>query len=889
MTLFANSKKQNLSYHCLAVAQVALSLFDKLELVDANPIKTLGIENRNIFKEHIFLSGIFHDWGKIDKNFQNFINNKLITDNDSSVLDGTHYQNDKGKNNDPFNFDNYPRHNEFSWAFTKLLSIVRNQVVGYSVYFHHAKIERSDSKGKIEEWGTQTILNKFLDNENNLEDFKTNSKDFFNKILDVELKIEQSSLVKLIVEEIGKLSLDILGFTNEILPPVFLYQKFTGSQKYHESMDVQEINNLLTRSLIVSADRIVSSWTSDELNDRILNKDWVVISEKQESNLIFSIENMIDTFKINNQNNPENRERDVEQNKVANILANKKEVSVLFGPAGCGKTKIFLEWYYEKNKNLENPQKLYIITPRKMICQSLYNELHRDYIPGASIELITGDKKVLWTGSEEINLSALDKSKYFKANVVILTLDQILAIMLSHKNIDMLLDIINSSVVCDEFHEFFNMPGIVLLFKNIIKMKNMKLNADTLLVSATPNYFFMEDVLKINENNIQYIDTFNKEQFNFIFNIFDKNNEKSALYDKQPIGSIVIFNTAIESQKSSIKVEHENTLNFHSKFTPNDKLEIYKIIVNEFSKKIPYSLKVLRSGPIVQASLNISTMNLMTQICSAENWCQRVGRANRFANNLSMANVSTVLSKDTVLENYNNNGELKFLKKIDSARQSVSWINYLIRGLSTVDFSGLIKRKMTLSDLYKEYANYHKVQATKDAYRDDFEGVLAKSTKLFTNNDFTPVQRFYKPTKKLNVKLSSVSLRGKSVYVLPVIYDLYNKQKKAWLYIPSTTVDNKDTLTLPEDDIFIYPEIINAQVGILSSRKINDFTDVTYTPQKNYMKMKLFKVIKEAKESSAPIILSYLGVSQEENIANQFGLVYLLKGELKVGLYKMSI
>ncbi|MBC7473934.1 MAG: CRISPR-associated endonuclease Cas3'' [Candidatus Sericytochromatia bacterium] len=883
--MFANSKKQTLAMHSIGVANVALKLFLKFKMEASSPLKKT-FENIEKIKETIFFAGLFHDIGKVDPNFQKFLEQKEVTDAKEPALDGVHFLEKKEDN--PFSFINYPRHNEISWALA--LHFLRNDdAAQYAIYYHHAKVKRAKKGRDLPEWTNSTTL-ELAFSEDNIQSF---CHTFFTEISLLPNNFNgmenKFNSIKMLVDE--------LNLNGNTIPPQFLFNNI-NAQNYgidkRLQKDLNEIKNLLVRSLVVSADRIISSLSASQLTEFVENNDWDYLCNQnilpEENSLSNNISNMLDNFIVKNEANPQNRERDNAQSKTAKKLALKNEVSTLFGPAGCGKTKIFLEWYRNKTALGDN-KKLFIITPRKMICSSLFNELRKDYIPHAKIELLTGDEKNFWNGKEL--QTEEDMNTWGESDITITTIDQLVSVMLSHKKIDMLLQFLDSYVIFDEFHEFFNIPGIVILFKLFIRLKSMLNDSKTLLVSATPNYFFIESILGLNvSRTVEYIDTFNKESYQFSFSQYkinsqDKNQlSNSVLFDKQQPGTIVIFNTAKASQSSTISVSGEDVINFHSKFTPFDRRNIYSDIIKNWNKEHPATSKVLRSGPIVQASLNISTMNLLTQVCSAENWCQRIGRANRFASKTNTAHVITVLSDKTMIGQTVNNSELKFLEKIAAKNQTLAWLDYF----KIKNFIGAsLSCNLTLSDIYSQYKEFHSLAGTKQAYTDDFEKIISDSLKVFSNNDFTPIE-FWKPFKQNKIKkLSSKSMRGASIYVLPVVYDIYTKSIGDWLYIPSEQVKSENLLSLSEQDLIGKDILFNNQISFLRNLRINRFADATYESSKKYATMNNFKIKIEAKNSTSPLLLSYTSDVPDYINKNKSGLFYVTKGSVKVGLYAMSI
>lgn len=134
------------------------------------------------------------------------------------------------------------------------------------------------------------------------------------------------------------------------------------------------------------------------------------------------------------------------------------------------------------------------------------------------------------------------------------------------------------------------MAGFNILFAELIKCKKLQQSEDslpnTLLVSATPNYYFVNNFLKLDE--IIGIDSFNDKPYNIDFIDFDESieDQSNPLYNKeQQENTFVISNTAITAQKSFIDNQStENSILTHSKFTPKDRTNIFEKVFSSFKE-----------------------------------------------------------------------------------------------------------------------------------------------------------------------------------------------------------------------------------------------------------------------------------------------------------------
>ena len=126
---YANTKQQRLDQHLFAVGFLAHNIVKRQVPNDDNLAKS------------VFLSGIWHDVGKIDPAFQKWLSKKLKKKlNEEVPEDGQHIEGAT-----KFSFDKHPRHNEISLLFFHLFfnsgeineeSIRRAE---HTIFWHHTK------------------------------------------------------------------------------------------------------------------------------------------------------------------------------------------------------------------------------------------------------------------------------------------------------------------------------------------------------------------------------------------------------------------------------------------------------------------------------------------------------------------------------------------------------------------------------------------------------------------------------------------------------------------------------------------------------------------------------------------------------------------------------
>ena len=831
---YANTHLQRLDQHLFAVGYVAEQLYMRYYPED------------KVLSQAVFIAGCLHDIGKLDPNFQSWATkekNKLFI-----AEDGQHI--DEAK----FSFEKHPRHNEISLALYTLLDDPSLKSVNgenkkrikHAIYWHHAKPFRP--KGGFETVGDiYQVLDKSLNGdawvsvvERSIELLRKVSK------LDTEYRSSPESVLSRSVAT----SVDsdkIYDVENHQVPSYKEYRESERLDDFKQQAHSNAVNNQL-RACLITADRWVSSLSPSELAGAIEQKELgqFIVDKFELSGL--TPDSLLETHITDCLSSFPDDERGKQQASAAQKLADTPDrVRVLAGAAGCGKTKIALEW-----AKLRGAKQVLWICPRVQICQGLFTELResgKPYLPNATVELHTGEFKC----TNAYN-NPTPEEDYLSGDIVITTIDQLLNAVISHTKADRLLHYLGTHVVFDEYHEYINMPAFNLLFSELVASRNQLANgANALLVSATPNYFYLEELLELDkEYDVVEMPSFNPCKYQFTFLPYDESNQDSSnpLYQQQPSGTFVISNTAITAQKSFIQNLHsENSALLHSKFKKSDKRILFSAVFEAFCRDGSQVYDLLRSGPIVQASLNISCKQMVSEICSAENNLQRLGRLDRFGDNKEGVNNYTIAIPDTLHEGKRTGSAARFMNSTNILSSALAWHSFLREATDEG------AKALTLPEIYAIYSAFYDDPVSKKWLEEDLVKAMKKSAGLIADKASEP-KVVIKPKRgqKQRARISKNSLRGDSRFVQMAVCDLetypsISYPEKYAYEIPTNESENIDNLTASCESI----------KGFGDSTK--DLLAHMHKKHHNIMggkrSHKDFVLLNEATDPELPIYLSY--------------------------------
>jgi CRISPR-associated endonuclease/helicase Cas3 len=888
-TILANTNEQPLSQHLFAVGYLGYKLIEKLQI------------NNPKLAQAALIAGVLHDIGKLDPQFQQWLEVKIgkePVDMSDEMLpdlpdDGVHIDNSI-RGHTKFTFETHPRHHEISWLLaqsilpTDLLNSTQRNQIFHGIYWHHTRPYRKDDKFFTQAKGIHKLFVKSL------------KSDSMNKVMD------ELAAVLNDVAEIGKSYKDIdfgtllpqwnKGFqlTHEDLPNYKNYDELAEDiEEFTVDIKPNALNNLI-RTAVISADRIVSAMPAEDLADYIKEGnleqaiDNIIV---EESDLCHEINKCIAGF---DKRYPDSN-RNESQTQSANKLAELKEIAefdeadnigVLQGPAGCGKTKIALEW-----ASKTNAKKIIWVCPRVQVCLGLLTDLTQsEYLPNSRIEIFTGEyKKILTNTTNMDDVPDTAESDYFSGDIVLTTIDQVINNIISHHKVTtQMTDFMQSHVIFDEFHELIPMSAFNLLFAELIEAKKcLGHNANTLLVSATPHDYFVSEVLGIKDSYIVRADSFNQADYQLDFVSYDETRHPNPLVNnaiETDKTTFVITNTAQDAQMGFLLHQnHENNVLLHSKYTRTDKAEWFNQVFDSFKRNGNHHYQVLRSGPIVQASLNITCQKMYTDLTSPENWLQRLGRLDRFDEN-DEPNIYTTVMPDSAKKGKQSSRQAKFLASLCVWNSTVAWLNYLQDFLSENNLD-----TVTLNELYGVYKKFYEDDTCREKVAEDIEKTLKQSVSLINAKVIDPISVPPKSKRPKDgaAKISKSSLRGNNRFVQMAVCSVDNELNPTFTneYAYDESTDhNTVTIGLTEsvERLRGYGDGAKDLLVFMQSKHHNiKKSDGVKKAFKDFM------LLAEARSPEYPIYLSYTPDDLEpiggERERHQYAMYYVMTEKQPVG------
>jgi len=285
--------------------------------------------------------------------------------------------------------------------------------------------------------------------------------------------------------------------------------------------------------------------------------------------------------------------------------------------------------------------------------------------------------------------------------------------------------------------------------------------------------------------------------------------------------------------------QQENALLLHSKFTNSDKKTLFQKTIDQFGRQGQWQYDLLRSGPIVQAALNISCRTMVSEFTHAENALQRMGRLNRFAEYTEVCQYTIAIPNSLVQSGKQQSNCARFLNCLHSLQSAKAWNEFLQDKLED-------KEDVTLTELYDLYRQFYDDEVSLKAIEQDFIQSLKTSVQVLDSKLMDPVRIRLK--KESSVKIKKHSLRGDNRFVQMAVCKVRDFSDKS--FPDQYAAQEAGELTAPVDEICGHGD---SKQNLLSfmARKHHNIVDGV---KKSYNDKVL---INEARDPEKPIYLSY--------------------------------
>lgn len=522
-----------------------------------------------------------HDLGKCYTKFQDYIVKKEMPDE----LEGVDFS--SKKKDKP---SGIILHNTISWAWVAnniRFNYTRSTEILNAILFHHPITESNigmNSQQVMGELDDETIeslhymfhcINEFLSNYMGISDLRMEER---------EDEFKQPDYYTITTKK------SIIGGPNE--------------------------SALAIKSCLIAADRFCSNADNMDVLLRFLHSGRLTFENLDKFfNTTWNLSNPIemvapDFFDANRFN---------KQKEYALEAVNAdSNVTIIKAPAGFGKTITGLLWATKLNK------KTLWVCPINTIATATYESII-DELATFGVNL-----KV------ELLLSNEIKNKNFNdgvADITVTNIDNFLRPTINNEKAEKNYDLLNYSVLFDEFHELDSESAIFAGFVNIMRARmHYCPSSKTLLLSATPEK--LNNLWDTNEKHKTHI--IKADPLNNMDGKYRIKYRDSLVLPTEMKDALYMFNSVSYAQNLFIDNRETFSHLIHSSFIDTDKEEIRlsikdvhgKDMKNNLEERAKYNVIGTR---IIGTGLDISFGELHENVSSPELTLQSIGRINRYA------------------------------------------------------------------------------------------------------------------------------------------------------------------------------------------------------------------------------------------------------------------
>ena len=308
-------------------------------------------------------------------------------------------------------------------------------------------------------------------------------------------------------------------------------------------------------------------------------------------------------------------------------------------------------------------------------------------------------------------------------------------------------------------------------------------------------------------------------------------------------------------------------------------MAVFEKIYAAFKKGGSKEFDILRSGPIVQASLNITSEHMVSEFTVAENWLQRLGRLDRFGENAQVNTFITAVPQN-VVDGKGESACTRFLSSSNAKRSSVAWLEFLQENLPT--------QPVTLSVLYGLYFKFYaKSTSQRQIIEEDLLASLKKSTVVINAKIHDPISAKTK-TETVKKVIKKRSLRGDSRFVQMACVKV--EMDKTFSHINQYATDEEDVFTISVDEITGFDESSDKNLLAFMHQKHHQILNAKQETSSNKQAFKAWLLRDQALLADSPVYLSYTADDLEliHVNANENAICYAIGDSQPIGAISLA-
>lgn len=569
--------------HSIAVTNFSNFIFENI--ISPDVVSTTDVVYKDI-RAFVISAAAMHDIGKCCSHIQKYLKcskpKRMLFE---TADDGVENVNFKGKKKR----GELLTHNVIGWGYLKQHTSLKECVLSGILSHHVVYNELMDySASEINAFIEQDEINVKAFNE-----FFNVMSDYLLDTFGIEINMDES---------------DSNSYVKDVL---ISYDMAKATPNAFEQNSLYTI----VRSILIYADRMVSGHYTD--NDRFIANDKSFMEDILYSSLMARNmpEDNVNALKDKNGNFVYNQERLISQNELlANI--SQHNTWIVGASAGYGKTLVGLRWA------MASKQRALWVVPRNVIARGTYDSIMSEvekmgYKDELSVGLLLGN--YFEEGDES-------------SDIIVTNIDNFLSPLVKNNEGHTIINMLNSNVIFDEYHEFLSGAPLFSGFISMVYTRTHFTNSKTLLMSASPLHF--ERAFWNDSRDYEYVhfirpDAFNGEMEVNVSCVTVNDIRELSCNDKD---SFIICNTVKLSQNCFATIDSDDKILIHSRFTKKDRANIEKKIYQHHDKYSDVNDRNTVVGTnIIGVGLDVSAKNIYDFVISPENTIQRgCGRGGRF-------------------------------------------------------------------------------------------------------------------------------------------------------------------------------------------------------------------------------------------------------------------